>query len=65
MTQKEIADKLASKNLNTSVITSTSLFSTYEVLTSKTGGLQVNIRSDFDRALSDLADEIIDISLVD
>lgn len=60
---EEIADKLASKNLNTSVITSTYLFDTYNVLNSKTGGLQVDITSDFDKALSDLADKIIDRSL--
>ena len=60
---EEIADKLASKNLNTSVITSTSLFGTYNVLNSKTGGLQLDITSDFDKALSDLADKIIDRSL--
>ena len=62
-TLEEIADKLAKVNMTTSVITSTSLFGTYDVLSNKTGGLQVDIRSDFDKALADLADKIIDRAL--
>ena len=60
---EEIANKLASVNMTTSVITSRSLFDTYNVLNSKTGGLQVDITSDFDKALADLADKIIGRSM--
>jgi len=62
---EEIANELASINMTTSVITSTYLFDTYNVLNNKTGGLQVDITSDFDKALSDLADKITGRSLRD
>ncbi|MBQ3022046.1 MAG: S-layer homology domain-containing protein [Clostridia bacterium] len=62
---EEIANELAAVRMTTSVITSTSLFDTYNVLNSKTGGLQIDITSDFDKALSDLADKITGRSLRD
>ena len=59
----EIADKLAEKNICSSIITSTGFYGTYTELPDKTGGIKADIRSDFSTVLSDLADRIVEVSL--
>ena len=52
-TTAEVTDRLQSKNVNASVITSTSLYSTYSFLTTPTEGICADIRSDFAQTLFD------------
>lgn len=59
----EVADRLSAKHINTSIITSSWLYSKYSVLTDKTDGIKADIMSDFSEVLSDLADRIVEVSL--
>lgn len=47
----EVAELLSKKGVNTSVITEKELYSTYDVLTSETGGLKADIYSNFSETL--------------
>ncbi len=59
----QMADLLAEKNINTSVITTASCKSYYDVLINRTGGIYANINSsNFSNELKALADKIIGIT---
>lgn len=59
----EIANKLAEKNINTSIITDTNYYSDYSELVSKTGGIKADIySSNFSDVLQELADKVIGIT---
>lgn len=60
---EEVAEKMADKHITTSIITSSSYYSTYSVLCDKTGGIKASITSDFSTVLADLADKIVEVSL--
>ena len=60
---EEIASSLASKNINTSVITDMYAEETYKILSDSTEGIMADIMSDFGGVLSELADKIVEVSL--